>query len=78
MKATQACKIVGYALEDTNKEGTIQVFAHLTEYAAPAVATLRARTEELNRMVEALTKDKAKQQGRKALCVNVTETPTAR
>jgi hypothetical protein len=49
MKATQACKIVGYALEDANKEGTIQVFAHLTDYAAPAVAALQAQVRQLLR-----------------------------
>ena len=35
MKATQACKIIGYALEDADQEGTIQVFANHGEVAAP-------------------------------------------
>ncbi|MBI1743902.1 hypothetical protein HYR54_12675 [Candidatus Acetothermia bacterium] len=47
MKATQACKIIGYALEDADKEGTIQVFAHLSENAAPEVTALRAKVSEL-------------------------------
>jgi hypothetical protein len=47
MKATSACKIVGYALEDTNKEGTIQVFAHHGEYTAPEVTALRAQVQGL-------------------------------
>ena len=36
-KAVQACRIIGYALEDADREGTIQVFAHLGEHAAPEV-----------------------------------------
>ncbi|HEY2987633.1 MAG TPA: hypothetical protein VGL11_07895 [Candidatus Binatia bacterium] len=47
MKATQACKIVGYALEDADKEGKIQVFAHLSEYTAPQVAKLQTQIEQL-------------------------------
>jgi hypothetical protein len=49
MKATGACKIIGYALEDTRKEGRIQVFAHLSENAAPKVAGLQARVTKLQR-----------------------------
>lgn len=40
MKATGACKIIGYALEDANADGTIKVFAHLSENTAPQVAAL--------------------------------------
>jgi hypothetical protein len=47
MKATQACKIIGYALEDANKEGTIQVFANHGESAASEVAALRMQVQEL-------------------------------
>ncbi len=47
MKATQACKTIGYALEDADHEGTIQVFAHLSENAAPEVAALRAQVKQL-------------------------------
>jgi hypothetical protein len=47
MKATQACKIIGYALEDANAEGMIQVFAHLSENAAPEVASLREQVNQL-------------------------------
>jgi hypothetical protein len=54
MKATQACKIVGYALEDANAEGTIQVFAHLTEDAAPEVASLREQVKQLKEQNAAL------------------------
>jgi hypothetical protein len=47
MKATSACKIVGYALEDANAEGTIQVFAHLSENVAPEVGALRVQVQKL-------------------------------
>jgi hypothetical protein len=49
MKATHACRIVGYALEDSAKEGTIQVFAHLSEHTVPEVANLEAKLKELHR-----------------------------
>jgi hypothetical protein len=54
MKATQACKTIGYALEDANAEGTIQVFAHLSENSAPEVASLRARVKGLEEQNAAL------------------------
>jgi hypothetical protein len=40
MKATSACKIIGYALEDA-----IQVFVQHGETAASEVAALRAQVE---------------------------------
>ena len=49
MKATGACKIIGYALEDADREGKIQVFANSREYAAPQVKALQAQVEELRR-----------------------------
>jgi len=49
MKAIEPCKIIGYALEDADKEGKIQVFAHLSEYAAPEVTKLRAQVATLHR-----------------------------
>lgn len=54
MKATGACKIIGYALEDATEDGTIQVFAHLSENAAPGVAVLRAEMEALKQQNAAL------------------------
>src|SRR6185436_20999608 len=45
MKATSACKIIGYALEDANQEGMIQVFAHLSENAAPEIGSLRTQVQ---------------------------------
>src|SRR5712692_1274159 len=45
MKATQACKIIGYALEDAEQEGIIQVFANHGEHAAPEVTALRVQVQ---------------------------------
>lgn len=63
MKATGACKIIGYALEDANREGKIQVFANSREYAAPQVKALQAQVEELRSEreteVEALMRENA-------------------
>jgi hypothetical protein len=59
MKATQACKIIGYALEDADHDGTIQVFANLGESAAPEVATLRTQVEELSQAVADLRQENA-------------------
>ncbi len=47
MKATSACKVIGYALEDANAEGTIQVFADSGENAASEVVTLRGQLNTL-------------------------------
>lgn len=54
MKATSACKIIGYALEDAGTDGTIQVFAHLSENAAPEIASLRSQVDELTQQNSAL------------------------
>lgn len=54
MKATEACKTIGYALEDATTEGTIQVFAGLGENAAPQVAQLQDRIKDLAAQNEAL------------------------
>ncbi len=59
MKATQACKTIGYALEDANTEGMIQVFAHLSENAAPEVRTLRKQVQELKQTVADLKQENA-------------------
>ena len=45
MKATQTCKVIGYALEDADQEGTIQVFANHGESATAEVATLRTQVK---------------------------------
>jgi hypothetical protein len=42
MKAVQACRIIGYALEDADRDGTLRIFAHLGEHTAPEVQALRA------------------------------------
>jgi cell division protein FtsB len=54
MKATDACKIIGYALEDASAKGQIQVFADLGENAAGQVAKLQARVQELEQQNAAL------------------------
>jgi hypothetical protein len=70
MKATQACKIVGYALEDAAQEGKIQVSAHLSEYTAPHVAALQAQVRQLRRekstQMEALKTQNARLEARLA------------
>lgn len=47
MKATGACKIIGYALEDASKEGQIQVFADAGESTAAEVTALRGQVDAL-------------------------------
>lgn len=47
MKATGACKIIGYALENAYTERTIQVFADLGENSASLVAELQTQVDEL-------------------------------
>ncbi len=59
MKATQACKIIGYALEDADHEGTIQVFANHGENAAPEVVVLRTQAQELKQTVADLKQENA-------------------
>src|SRR5262249_37782757 len=54
MKATSACKTIGYALEDADQEGTIQVFAQHGETAASEVAALRAQVDDLKKQNNAL------------------------
>jgi hypothetical protein len=61
MKATQACKIIGYALEDAEADGTIQVFANLGESAGPDAAELRAEVEALKQSVAELKQASAAQ-----------------
>lgn len=51
MKATGACKIIGYALEDANVDGTVQVFSHLSENSASQVAALKQENETLREML---------------------------
>lgn len=51
MKATGACKVIGYALEDANTEGTIQVFADLGDNSAAQVAKLQQENDALKQQV---------------------------
>jgi hypothetical protein len=45
MKATRSCKIIGYALEDADQTGTVQVFARDGESAGAEVGALRAQLQ---------------------------------
>ena len=51
MKATGACKIIGYALEDANADGTIQVFANFGDNAAAQVQKLQQENDALKQML---------------------------
>lgn len=51
MKARGACKVIGYALEDANTEGTIQVFADLGDNSAAQVAKLQQENDALKQQV---------------------------
>lgn len=57
MKATGACKVIGYALQDATQDGTIQVFSHLTENALPEVASLRGEVDALKEANRALKQE---------------------
>lgn len=59
MKATGACKIIGYALEDANSEGMIQVFANHGDSSASAVASLSGKVDALTQENDALKQDNA-------------------
>jgi hypothetical protein len=54
MKAVQACRIIGYALEDTDRDGIIRILAHLGEHSAPEVQVLREQMQALARGNDAM------------------------
>lgn len=54
MKATGACKVIGYALEDANADGTIQVFANYGDNSAAQVAQLQKENQELKQQLMAI------------------------
>ncbi len=66
MKATGACKIIGYALQDANADGTIQVFANFGENTASEVVALRAQVNALAQENRALQETLAEIQARLA------------
>jgi hypothetical protein len=66
MKATGACKTIGYALEDADEDGTIQVFAHLSENAASGVADLQAQMQQKDERIGALEQQNASLESRLA------------
>jgi hypothetical protein len=51
MKATDACKVIGYALEDANADGTIQVFANFGDNAAAQVRELQQENDALKQLL---------------------------
>lgn len=59
MKATGACKVIGYALEDATAEGEIQVFANTGESTAIEVSKLRGEVDSLHSDNAALRLDNA-------------------
>jgi len=52
MKATEAGKIVGYALEPGEKDGRLLVYVQPGYHAAPEMAKLRASAQKLNRRAQ--------------------------
>jgi len=52
MKATEAGKIVGYALEPAEKDGRVLVYVQPGYHAAPEMAKLRASAQKLNRRAQ--------------------------
>lgn len=54
MKATDACKVIGYALEDATKDGTIQVFANFGDNSAAQVTALQKENQTLKKQLSAL------------------------
>lgn len=59
MKATDACKIIGYALEDATTEGQIQVLANAGENAASEVAELDVQMQEKDVQIAELKQQNA-------------------
>jgi hypothetical protein len=66
MKATGACKTIGYALEDADEDGMIQVFANTGESMAGEVAALRAEMGEKDQEIAALRQQNASFEARLA------------
>jgi len=54
MRATDACRIVGYALEDAERDGVIQVLASLGEYPGASVTALETRLRNLEARLAAM------------------------
>lgn len=54
MKATEACKVIGYALEDADTDGTIQVFSNFGDNSASQVAELKQENDALKQQLMAL------------------------
>jgi hypothetical protein len=52
MKATGACRTIGFALDDADADGTIQVFSNLGDSSAGEVNALRGRIETLEAQLQ--------------------------
>jgi hypothetical protein len=57
MKATDACKVIGYALEDANVEGAIQVFANFGDNSAAQVQALAQKAAGLEQENQSLKQE---------------------
>jgi hypothetical protein len=57
-RAIGSCRIVGYALEDSDREGVIQVFASLGEYPGANLEELQARIGALEARLTMLERQK--------------------
>jgi hypothetical protein len=57
MKATGACRIIGYALQDADGEGKIQVYANTGETSIGEVATLREQVKQQDSRIATLEQE---------------------
>ncbi len=73
MKATDACKVIGYALEDANAEGTIQVFANFGDNAAAQVRALQQENDALKQMLLKMESRLAALEGTAPVAMRVTD-----
>ena len=73
MKATDACKVIGYALEDANAEGTIQVFANFGDNAAAQVRALQQENDALKKQLLTFETRLAMLEGAKNVALRVTD-----
>ncbi len=73
MKATDACKVIGYALEDASAEGTIQVFANFGDNAAAQVQALKQENDALKKMLSKFETRLAALEGTAPVAMRVTD-----
>lgn len=73
MKATDACKVIGYALEDANTDGTIQVFANFGDNAAAQVKALQQENAALKQLLLKMEPRLAALEGTQNVAMRVTD-----